>query len=480
MIHYLTYQFIYYYEIFISFFSLTYILICIILSVLSYSAILRHLRYQKYISEDILTRSNHLLGVSVIAPAFNEGVNIVNNVKSLLSLTYPKFEIIIINDGSTDDSLSKLIKEFELVKVDFYYQEKIVTKTIRGHYKSTNPIYSKLLVVDKENGKSKADASNAGINSSQYPLFLCTDVDCILKRDTLLKLAKPFMENEKRVIATGAGIRISNSCEVKDGFLHRVHFPKDWFPRFQELEYIRSFLFGRMAWSQINGLLLVSGGLGMFDKEMTIKAGGYWHQSLGEDMELITRMRKYMYDNKLPFLIKYIPESLCWTEVPDTKEILIRQRTRWARGLIQTLYLHRKMFFNPKYGKTGFLILPFFLIFEFLVPIIELLGIIAMVIIFLNKSLNFYNLAIIGFSVYIFYILITLISILIDDLLYKSYANYKELIVLILMVMIEPFVYHPLSVYASLKGYWFFFRQKEQKWGVMVRKGFTTTQKVTS
>lgn len=480
MIHYLTYQFIYYYEIFISFFSLTYILICIILSVLSYSAILRHLRYQKYISEDILTRSNHLLGVSVIAPAFNEGVNIVNNVKSLLSLTYPKFEIIIINDGSTDDSLSKLIKEFELVKVDFYYQEKIVTKTIRGHYKSTNPIYSKLLVVDKENGKSKADASNAGINSSQYPLFLCTDVDCILKRDTLLKLAKPFMENEKRVIATGAGIRISNSCEVKDGFLHRVHFPKDWFPRFQELEYIRSFLFGRMAWSQINGLLLVSGGLGMFDKEMTIKAGGYWHQSLGEDMELITRMRKYMYDNKLPFLIKYIPESLCWTEVPDTKEVLIRQRTRWARGLIQTLYLHRKMFFNPKYGKTGFLILPFFLIFEFLVPIIELLGIIAMVIIFLNKSLNFYNLAIIGFSVYIFYILITLISILIDDLLYKSYANYKELIVLILMVMIEPFVYHPLSVYASLKGYWFFFRQKEQKWGVMVRKGFATTQKVTS
>ena len=363
MIHYLTYQFIYYYEIFISFFSLTYILICIILSVLSYSAILRHLRYQKYISEDILTRSNHLLGVSVIAPAFNEGVNIVYNVKSLLSLTYPKFEIIIINDGSTDDSLSKLIKEFELVKVDFYYQEKIVTKTIRGHYKSTNPIYSKLLVVDKENGKSKADASNAGINSSQYPLFLCTDVDCILKRDTLLKLAKPFMENEKRVIATGAGIRISNSCEVKDGFLHRVHFPKDWFPRFQELEYIRSFLFGRMAWSQINGLLLVSGGLGMFDKEMTIKAGGYWHQSLGEDMELITRMRKYMYDNKLPFLIKYIPESLCWTEVPDTKEVLIRQRTRWARGLIQTLYLHRKMFFNPKYGKTGFLILPFFLIF---------------------------------------------------------------------------------------------------------------------
>jgi cellulose synthase/poly-beta-1,6-N-acetylglucosamine synthase-like glycosyltransferase len=480
MINSFTYQLIHYYEIFISLFSLTYILFYVFLSILSYFAILKHLRYQKYISEDILTRSNHLLGVSIVAPAFNEGVSIVYNVKSLLSLTYPKYEIIIVNDGSTDDTLTKLITEFELVKIDFYYQEKIVTKPVRGHYKSTNPIYSKLMVVDKENGKSKADGSNAGINSSQYPLFLCTDVDCILKRDTILKLAKPFMENETRVIATGAGIRISNSCEVKDGFLYKVHFPKDWYPRFQELEYVRSFLFGRMAWSQINGLLLVSGGLGMFDKEIAIKVGGYWHKSLGEDMELITRMRKHMHESKQKFLIKYIPESLCWTEVPETREVLLRQRTRWARGLVQTLFLHRKMFLNPKYGKTAFLILPFFFVFEFLVPIVELLGVIALIIGFLNHSVNIEYLVTMGLFVYIFYLLITLISILIDDLLYKSYANYKELTILIFMAMIEPFVYHPLNVYASLKGYWFFFRQTEQKWGVMIRKGFATTEKVTS
>lgn len=470
-----TYQFVHFYEIFISLFSLTYILFYIFLSILSYFAILKHLRYQKCISEDILTRSNHLVGVSIVAPAFNEGVSIVHNVKSLLSLTYPKYEIIIINDGSTDDTLTKLITEFELVKIDFYYQEKIVTKPVRGHYKSTNPIYSKLLVVDKENGKSKADGSNAGINSAKYPLFLCTDVDCILKTDTILKLAKPFMENETRVIATGAGIRISNSCEVEDGFLHKVHFPKDWYPRFQELEYVRSFLFGRMAWSQINGLLLVSGGLGMFDREIAIKVGGYWHKSLGEDMELITRMRKYMHENKQKFLIKYIPESLCWTEVPETREILIRQRTRWARGLVQTLFLHRKMLLNPKYGKTAFLILPYFFLFEFLVPVVEFLGIIALIIGFINHSVNIEHLVTVGLFVYIFYLLITLISILIDDLLYKNYANYKELTVLIFMAIIEPFVYHPLNVYASLKGYWFFFRKTEQKWGVMIRKGFATT-----
>lgn len=460
------------YAIFIAFFSLGYILFYIFLSILSYWAIIKHLKYQKYLEEEVLLRSNHILGVSVVAPAFNEGVNIVYNVKSLLSLTYPKFEIIIVNDGSSDDTLEKLITEFDLVKIDFYYQEKIITQPVRGHYKSKNPVYSKLLVVDKVNGKSKADASNAGINSSQYPLFLCTDVDCILKSDTILKLAKPFMENETRVIASGAGIRISNSCEIKEGFLFKVHYPREWYPRFQELEYVRSFLFGRMAWSQINGLLLVSGGLGMFDKDIVIKAGGYWHKSLGEDMELVTRMRKYMHDTNEKFLIQYIPESLCWTEVPGTKKVFLRQRIRWARGLIQTLYLHRKMFLNPKYGRTAFVVLPFFFSFEFLVPIIEFLGVITLVVSLVFGLVDFQYLLIVSTIVYLFYLSITIISILIDEILYKSYANYKELLILVGMAIIEPLVYHPVNVYASLKGYWYFFSQKEQKWGVMVRKGY--------
>lgn len=169
------------------------------------------------------------------------------------------------------------------------------------------------------NGKSKADATNAGINSCKYDIFLNTDVDCILRRDTITMLLKPFIENSTKVIATGAAIRISNSCEFKDGMLYKSHFPINFFARFQELEYIRSFIFGRMAWGHINGLLLVSGGLGMFDKEIAVKAGGYWHKSLGEDMDLIIRMRMYMQENNEKYLIKYIPESLCWTEVPSTK-----------------------------------------------------------------------------------------------------------------------------------------------------------------
>jgi len=259
--------------------------------------------------------------------------------------------------------------------------------------------------------------------------------------------------------------------------LLKVHYPKEWYPRFQELEYVRSFLFGRMAWSQINGLLLVSGGLGMFDKEIVVNAGGYWHQSLGEDMELITRMRRYMHDNNKKFLIKYIPESLCWTEVPSTKTVFLRQRIRWARGLIQTLYLHRKMFLNPKYGKTAFLILPFFFSFEFMVPIIEFIGIITLISSFILGLINFQFLLIVSLLIYLFYLSITIISILIDETLYRTYSNYKELLTLIGMAAIEPFVYHPVTVYAALKGYWYFFGKKEQKWGVMVRKGFDQPNK---
>ncbi len=458
----------------IGIFSMVYILWYCILAILSYYAIKTYLNNKYFIPNNVVLKSNYLPGVSVVAPAYNEGPNVVYNVKSLLSLSYPKYQVVLVNDGSTDDTLQQLIDEFELVKVDFYYQEKIKTQPVRGHYKSKNPLYSKLLVVDKENGKSKADASNAGINSTKYPLFLCTDVDCILKNDTIIKLAKPFIEAKKRVIATGAGIRISNSCEVKEGFLVKIHFPKGWYPRFQELEYVRAFLFGRMAWSQINGLLLVSGGLGMFDKEIAVAAGGYWHKSLGEDMELITRMRKYMYDNKLPFAIKYIPESLCWTEVPATREVLIRQRVRWARGLIQTLYMHKNIFFNPKYEKTGFLIFPYFFFFEFLIPILEVTGVIVLILGLFILDVNYINFLYLSLVVYLFYLIVTFISILLDDIIYKNYANTKEIIILIVMAIIEPFCYHPVNVYASLKGYYHFFRQKEQSWGNMQRQGFST------
>jgi cellulose synthase/poly-beta-1,6-N-acetylglucosamine synthase-like glycosyltransferase len=456
----------------IVYFSLSYILFYLFLAILSWIAIKKYYNKKYFLLKDVLIKSNHTKGVSILAPAFNEANTIEYNVKSLLSQEYPKFEVVVINDGSTDETLEILINKFSLIQVDFFYQEKIITQKIRGHYKSTNPLYSKLLVVDKLNGKSKADATNAGINSAKHSLFICTDVDCILRKDTISMLAKPFIENTKKVIATGAAIRISNSCEFKDGMLYKSHYPDNFFARFQELEYIRSFLFGRMAWSNINGLLLVSGGLGMFDKETVIEAGGYWHQSLGEDIELITRIRKLMHKKKEAFLIIYIPESLCWTEVPNTLEMFLRQRVRWARGLVQTLYLHKSVFFNPKYGKTGLLVFPYFVFYEFFVPILEVIGIIVLILDFLFFNINLDYLLIGTAFVYLFYITITLISVFLDQIIYKHYTGIKEVLILIFMIFIEPIAFHPINIYASIKGYWHFLRQKEQKWGTQVRQGF--------
>ncbi|KGO96987.1 glycosyltransferase family 2 protein [Flavobacterium enshiense] len=466
------------YEIFAGYFSVSYVIIYLVLAIMSYLAIKKYYNSKYYLHKDVLIKSNHTVGVSIIAPAFNESATIVYNVKSLLSQEYPKFEVIIVNDGSTDNSLELLISEFSLVKVDFFYQEKIHTQPVKGHYKSTNPIYSKLLVVDKFNGNSKADATNAGINSAKYSLFLCTDVDCILRKDTVAILVKPFIENTEKVIATGATIRTSNSCEFKDGVLYKSRYPSKLFVGFQELEYIRAFIFGRMAWSRINSLLLVSGGLGMFDKETVIKVGGYFHKSLGEDLELITRMRKYMHEKNEKFLIKYIPETLCWTEVPDTMELFMKQRKRWSRGLIQALYMHRKLFLNPKYGKTGLLAFPYFVFFEFAVPVLEVIGLAVLLLDFLYFDISYNLLFTASVFIYLFYTTITLLSVLLDQLLYKHYSDVKEIFKLIVMVFLEPFIYHPVNVFASLNGYWNYLIRRKQKWGMMSRKGFINSKQL--
>ncbi|MEM9143100.1 MAG: glycosyltransferase [Bacteroidota bacterium] len=450
----------------------SYVLVYFILGILSSLALRRYYRSKYFLQNQVLVKSNQAVGVSIVAPAYNEAATIVQNVKSLLSQEYPKFEVVIINDGSTDGTLETLVTEFSLVRVNFFYQERVETQPVRGHYRSTDPVYSKLLVVDKENGGSKADGSNAGINSAKYDFFICTDVDCILRKDTISTLVKPFIENTEKVIATGGMIRISNACEFKDGMLRQSHFPSNFFARFQELEYTRAFVFGRMAWTHINSLLLVSGGLGMFHKETAIAAGGYWHKSMGEDMDLIIRMRQLMHKRKEHFLIKYVPETLCWTEVPSTMTIFLRQRTRWGRGLIQTINRHKKILFRPKYGRTGFIGFPYFVFFEFLVPIMELLGLLVLAVNLIYFGMGVGHMLIILLTVYLFYGSVTLLSVLVDQIFYKHYASVREMGSLIFTALVEPFVYHPLNVFAFLRGYVHFLINREQKWGVMNRKGF--------
>lgn len=442
----------------------------IILAFFSALEMKSYMRKNSFIDYREILVSPYAPSVSILAPAYNEEASIVDNVKSIMSLHYGNFEIIIINDGSKDQSLQKLIDAYKLVKVDFCVNKQLNSKPVRGIYKSTSPSYSKLIVIDKENG-GKSDALNAGINVSSKDLILCIDVDCIVEQDAILKLVKPFLEEKKRVIATGGVVRIANSCEVIDGRLVKVHMPTSIISRFQVLEYIRAFLMGRMAWSRLNGLLIISGAMGLFDKEIVIKTGGYSHETVGEDMELVVRMRRYMHDNNIKYQVVYIPDPLCWTESPIDLEILGRQRNRWTRGTIETLWTHRDLFFNPKYGILGFLSYPYWLFFEWLAPILEFTGLVVFFILAIFGHINWEYSGILFFMVFSFSILLSTIAVLFEERSYHQYTSGKDIFKLLILGFIEPVFYHPLTVYWSIRGNIDKFTGKKS-WGTMTRAGF--------
>ncbi|NQU52092.1 MAG: glycosyltransferase family 2 protein, partial [Bacteroidetes bacterium] len=334
------------------------------LAIISAKELLKNINEAKITNYDALLSSPFASKISVLAPAYNESRTIVENIKALLGLYYPSFEIIVINDGSKDDTLEKTIKAFELEKVPYVIDYKIPCQEIRGIYKSRKKAYNNLTVIDKING-GKADALNSGINISKGEYFISIDVDSIIDPHALKKLIKPFFEEtERKVIAVGGVIQIANSCKFEDGQLVEVNVPDQFLPRCQVIEYNRSFLMGRMAWSRLDGLLLISGALGLFDIEVVIACGGYYTKTVGEDMELVVRMRRYMSYKGEKYKVVYISDPLCWTEAPSSLKVLGSQRNRWTRGTIDTIFLHWNIFFNRKYGFMGMVSHPYWVLFE--------------------------------------------------------------------------------------------------------------------
>jgi cellulose synthase/poly-beta-1,6-N-acetylglucosamine synthase-like glycosyltransferase len=466
-----------FFEYFIFFYASSMFVLYIVLGFFSFLSITRYRTYNSKLDDEFLINSPLSPGISVVAPAYNEEKTIIINVKSLLTLNYPLFEVIIINDGSKDKTLELLIDEFDLEETPFAYVEKIKTKPFKRIFKSKNPKYSILTIVDKVNGGTKADASNAGINASQYPYFLCTDVDCILDRDTLLKMIKPVLNSNVKVVGVGATLRMSNSCDIEDGVIKRVSPPTGLIPRFQELEYLRAYLFGKMGWSLINCVPNISGGLGLYDREVAVNAGGYDGESHAEDMDMMVKAVSYMINNNKEYKVEYIPLSCCWTEGPPNAKILSRQRVRWATGLAQLFFVHRKILFNRKYKKLGLVVFPAAFIFEFLAPIIEFSGIIYFIYIFLKGDINWPMATYIFFYSYSFGILIGTMVILFDNFVHKHYKTFGETLKLWILPFIEPFIYHPLLVFYALKGYFNFFTSKKMEWGTMTRQGFDNKSK---
>ncbi|MBE0649074.1 MAG: glycosyltransferase family 2 protein [Bacteroidales bacterium] len=443
-----------------------------LLSVISAFYLRRYMKRQSYTDYNQIISSPFAPSISMIAPAFNEEISIVENIRSLMSLFYHDFEVIIVNDGSKDTTLETVIKAYDLEPVDFAVPNYLPSKKIRNVYKSRNRSFRNLMVVDKENG-GKADALNAGINVSTKNYFIAIDVDSVIESDSLLRLAKPFLEEkDNRVIAVGGSIRVANSCILEDGQIKAVKVPRNFWARFQVIEYTRAFLMGRIAWSELDGLLIISGALGLFDKEIAIKCGGYYADTVGEDMELVVRMRRYMSEKRQPYRVRSIPDSLCWTEVPGSARILGRQRNRWTRGMIETLFSHKRVFFNPRYGAMGLLGYPYFFFFEWLAPLVEFFGLLYFILIAILGDPNWEFFFLLLAFVYMFAILFSTFAILFEQKTFNRYKRNRQMFSLLLSAILEPLIFHPLTVWWGLKGNFDYFILQKKAWGKMTRVGF--------
>lgn len=411
--------------------------------------------------------------ITIIAPAYNEGMNIVENIRSLLSLKYVNYEVMVVNDGSKDDTLQKMIGAYDLIKIEKAVDPNIKSKPIRGIYKSQISAFGNLTVIDKENG-GKSDALNTGVQLSSSRYVGCIDVDCLLLPDALLHVVKSFSQrSEKRVIAVGGVIRVANSCVISGGQLEEINLPKNCLAKFQLLEYTRSFLLGRMAWGRIDSLLIISGAFGFFDREIANAIGGYDTGTVGEDMEIVFRMRRYMHERNLPYTIEYIPDPLCWTEVPEDLKVFIKQRDRWSRGNIETLKKHKDMFFNPKFGRLGLLSYPYWFFYEWLAPILEFIGFFSIVLFYFLKILNWQFFLAITFCIYAYSIMFSLYAILWDTYAYKQYTKPKDILTLVFCALIEPIAFHPIVVWSAVKGNYKKLFKIKSGWGAMTRKGFS-------
>lgn len=448
----------------------------LILGIASAVALRKYLRKNSYINYNSLVLSPLSPKISIIAPAYNESKTIIDNIRTLLSLYYNNFEVIIVNDGSSDNTFDLIKESYDLVRVNYYFDYRIPCERIRGVYRSKNPSYNRLTVIDKVNG-GKADSLNAGVNICHSDLFVSIDADSIIEADSILKLVKPFLEEkEKKVIGTGGVIRIVNSCDVERGHIREIKIPKQVLPRLQVLEYTRAFLLGRMAWSQLDGLMLISGAMGIFDREIVIKAGGYSIKTVGEDMELVLRMRRYMADHGQKYEVTYIPDPLCWTEVPADLKSLRKQRTRWTRGLVESLRTHRRIFFNPKYRRLGLLGYPYWLFFEWLAPLLAFAGFAYTLYLIIVNAMNWRFYLLLFLFVYSFAVCLSIWAVLFEEITFHKYRNKRDVIRLIGVAFIEPFIY-PVHTYFAVRGNLEALRGKKS-WGKAERNGFEKKKRV--
>ncbi|MDX2144234.1 MAG: glycosyltransferase family 2 protein [Rhodospirillaceae bacterium] len=406
--------------------------------------------------------------VSVIVPAYCEERTIEASVRSMLALTYPEYEVVVVNDGSTDRTLATLIEVFQLKKVSRAYKAALPHQEIRGLYACAD--YPRLLVVDKANG-GKADALNAGIDVARCPLVCAVDADSLLEADSLLRAVQPFIERYDKVVAVGGSIRVVNGCEVKRGRVTKIKLPKDLLSLFQIVEYIRAFLIARLAWSEIGAMMLISGAFGIFKRTVVLDVGGYSLNTVGEDMELIVKIHRFLAERGREDEMSFVPEPVCWTEAPRDLKSLAGQRKRWQRGSLETFLKHRAMFGKGQYGLAGTFGYANILITDVLGPPLEALGYLFMPMLYMLGifSQDFF-MAYLALT-FTFGVFISVGSLVLEELELRRYPQASYLLILLLAAILENFGYRQLNNVWRVQGWWQFIRGRRD-WAMVRRTGF--------
>lgn len=406
--------------------------------------------------------------VTVIAPAFNEELGIVDSVKALLALQYPDHEVIVVNDGSNDQTLAQLINAFGLTPVDRQQAVALQATRIRGVYASSS--YPNLLVIDKENGR-KADAINAGLGFAVTPLVCVIDADSIIESDGLLRATEPFMADDGDLVAVGGAIRIVNGSVIQGGHIQQLRVSSKWMPRFQIIEYMRAFLTARVANAELGILLLISGAFGIFKRSTLIEIGGYRHDTVGEDLEVVTRLHRYLTEQGRAYRIEFVPEIVCWTEAPESLAGLRNQRSRWQQGSIETLIAHRRMIGNPRYGRIGTIAMPLLVLEDIIGPPMELIGYLVVPICLALGILDTaMALAFVGLT-FIFGTGVSIATLALEEKQLRRTPSASDLARLAVAAVIENFGYRQANLIFRLRGFWRFLRN-DKTWASVPRTGF--------
>ncbi len=434
---------------------------------LSLFVILRYIKRIKYIPFADYRNSPKTPPLSIIIPAFNEEKVILRTIKFALAVDYPAFEVIVINDGSEDKTLETIIDAFHLGQIDLVHRNFLKTKPVRGFY--YNPEIPNLLLVDKERA-NKADALNSGINVSRSPYFCSVDADSLLDKESLIRLITPILESNVPVVACGGVVRVLNGVTFQDAAIKEVDLPQRALSIFQIVEYLRAFLFGRVGWDVMNSLLILSGAFTLFNKAAVLEVGGFRPGNITEDMEIIVRLHKYYLKNKKPYLIKFVSDPICWTEVPEKVRMLGRQRRRWQLGLMQTIFQHKSMIFNPRYGKIGIFVIPYYVFFEMVGPLVEILGYIVVPLAYILGLLNFEFLILFLVLAIFFGIFLSTVGIFLEEITYRRYPKWSNLFRLLLFGVYENLGYRQMnSLWRTHALFQFLFGKR--KWEYVKGKG---------